>query len=1453
MTFRWIKLCLSASLLIVGLILVLKLTTGSAFAASNLGGDVSHGCPSGCQAVTNNPQSFYSIWSNTAGSVMLTIQYTCTSGQEGFDIVMQNGGDNLTNTNHDDICVGAATGSGGTITSQFDVTGQPDPNNGYYPTIIEIQGVKQGTGGHLTFNIAVSGTATEPDISYSNNTFGHDAPTNQGQGQADWPPVSSNTPSGYQFGDFAASNTFTFSPACNYDSGPAYIAWSGVDYGSSYQNNNIQFVLTNQTTGQTLVTKSKAELGPDGNSNMYYAEFNAVAGDVYNWSWTNESGQNEIVYSIPFTSNSVDKGVQCFKLNYNTTVNSQTLTNTTSNATFENSITNSSNSPDNASYFWSINGQYVKNGDNVVESNFGNIGLNYLGEADGVQPGNSKPDKTNTYNFPATAQSGDRYCEEVASNNSTGIGNNPGNQPVGGNSPYKCVTYKPGGGGGCTSNCNPNPGVVTPRGAVTNATCSATAQYGIDTGYPTSYPINYQLYIRNNRNNTTANGGLNTGYMVTRIATGQFPSSAATTIAPAGLQNYFLAHQSGNDQYTLDFYLRIQDPHDGKWYWVSSGSDVASTVADPITVNNANGPDNIYQHAALNMPFTEGCGPYTPIGYLNGASCTVDGDAPGATWGWVENQQDPSQPVTVYVKYQTSANPGVTYDYTAGSPDGQDYSASGNLPGLPANHAFAIPVSQDANAPIGSATPDLLDGYTYTFYVYALGANQATYYGLPDAAGTPGVTYKGTGYGQVMTSCSRFAVTDTSSDSLSPDDESASSYSTTASVNVGYDDGLDPATYNTNFSPTGGLVMGGCSLTDYMLRGAASTLLPVTAGSTANPYNCAASQTTYQKGTTPIQPAGNPYGPTIDTPIQPGDQYCPYMSTSYGTGTNIIDANGNVLYSAGPTTNLKGVCAVVDDKPFFKVFGSGIKSVGDFQTCSGAGVLDGWNNDNGTFANYDFGSSAQYQALSLGSITGVASGISQEGSYSRPASQLSFANDNNVNNNGTYNPALGGNYADTACPVSISEDQAKIVGQYTSNEAFDGLSSGEYTAGSTTAPENVTIGGGTIGGDSGTSNGQSIAIFVDGNVQINGPITYNTTGWSTTTTAPYTNVPSFTLVATGNIYIAPGVQQLDGTYISNDANGDGGTIYTCGTTFGPESTEDQFGVCNHQLEVTGQFEANNVQLMRTFGSLRDETPQSNTTSTPNNDGSTLFQQEDCAAGNGPPYEHFYQVAGVAMQPAAGTTGCSDYSGSDQAAYILPLSNNSQPKTEELYFFARNGPGDNYYTTLSPGQTPEEVQTYIQTLDQVKYPGSTVNTGVPVGYVVTPPDPRASDGGCTGYNYTDTADYSYPVVPLYKMYNENYNYYTTNINEDTGLQVQVVGCVFKESGDAPTITQQQATNPPVLRGCSNEVDSSYWIDQATCAAEVFNFSPELYLGTPPAQTELEAGGGSDSITSLPPVF
>jgi hypothetical protein len=140
MTFRWIKLCLSASLLIVGLILVLKLTTGSAFAASNLGGDVSHGCPSGCQAVTNNPQSFYSIWSNTAGSVMLTIQYTCTSGQEGFDIVMQNGGDNLTNTNHDDICVGAATGSGGTITSQFDVTGQPDPNNGYYPTIIEIQG-----------------------------------------------------------------------------------------------------------------------------------------------------------------------------------------------------------------------------------------------------------------------------------------------------------------------------------------------------------------------------------------------------------------------------------------------------------------------------------------------------------------------------------------------------------------------------------------------------------------------------------------------------------------------------------------------------------------------------------------------------------------------------------------------------------------------------------------------------------------------------------------------------------------------------------------------------------------------------------------------------------------------------------------------------------------------------------------------------------------------------------------------------------------------------------------------------------------------------------------------------------------------------------------------------------------------------------------------------------------
>ena len=96
-------------------------------------------------------------------------------------------------------------------------------------------------------------------------------------------------------------------------------------------------------------------------------------------------------------------------------------------------------------------------------------------------------------------------------------------------------------------------------------------------------------------------------------------------------------------------------------------------------------------------------------------------------------------------------------------------------------------------------------------------------------------------------------------------------------------------------------------------------------------------------------------------------------------------------------------------------------------------------------------------------------------------------------------------------------------------------------------------------------------------------------------TATSTNIPSFALnVKGGNIYIDPAITELDGLYVaSKDGAGRGGKIYTCGTasgaSFAPMPAASLFNGCHQQLVVYGAFVANQVNLMRTFGSLRDAT------------------------------------------------------------------------------------------------------------------------------------------------------------------------------------------------------------------------------------------------------------------------
>ncbi len=110
-------------------------------------------------------------------------------------------------------------------------------------------------------------------------------------------------------------------------------------------------------------------------------------------------------------------------------------------------------------------------------------------------------------------------------------------------------------------------------------------------------------------------------------------------------------------------------------------------------------------------------------------------------------------------------------------------------------------------------------------------------------------------------------------------------------------------------------------------------------------------------------------------------------------------------------------------------------------------------------------------------------------------------------------------------------------------------------------------------------SGDPVILYRDGDVHINGNITFNTA----TNRDSLEKIPSFILIVRGNITIAPGVTQLDGVYIAQPQNGnpDSGQIDTC--VPGPVG-------CTNQLVVNGAFAANNVKLNRIHGDVASADP-----------------------------------------------------------------------------------------------------------------------------------------------------------------------------------------------------------------------------------------------------------------------
>jgi len=546
-------------------------------------------------------------------------------------------------------------------------------------------------------------------------------------------------------------------------------------------------------------------------------------------------------------------------------------------------------------------------------------------------------------------------------------------------------------------------------------------------------------------------------------------------------------------------------------------------------------------------------------------------------------------------------------------------------------------------------------------------------------------------------------------------------------------------------------------------------------------------------------------------PLAGGDTYCADISVEVNTlpGNQAYVGPGGDKIGGGP--DRQSTCpagtpgegpGVVENKPFFKVNNGTVSAGGAFKSatpsCTGGGTLGGWNDNTGINpAPGDYGAGTQIGALALGPTVGVAS---HQSAFGNSPTALSFANtiggDKTVD---PYSPKLGGDFnpggANCFTEV-IPPPPGPDFTNYPSSHSF---------------PFGI-----------GVPVGHNITVFVTGDVYIGGNVTYAGGGWSV---AGNGNVPSFVLHATGNIYIGKDVTELDGLYEST-----GGKIYTCGTAYAAMPLNQLYGNCNKQLSVYGSFVANQVNMMRTFGSLRDDAGIPGVGGSPGVTGVTS--------------PLIWSYGGPDPPPGSGYT-------------CTPVHEFSPPQD------AATSWNDNQLCVRNDHPVAIGWTTDATSPEYPSNPSPQSRTGLPT---------------CTASWGLAVAPYGYPHdnSPGHFWWDDNYlcsaattlSFSISPSNPSTAAQscANVIepsdpygGGLFQNVNPAGRAwicisnyaagSGATAAHPPYPEACSNGAG----LVVNTCAAEVFYSTPELYLSTPNIGKPSNGAPQWDSVTSLPPLL
>lgn len=310
-----------------------------------------------------------------------------------------------------------------------------------------------------------------------------------------------------------------------------------------------------------------------------------------------------------------------------------------------------------------------------------------------------------------------------------------------------------------------------------------------------------------------------------------------------------------------------------------------------------------------------------------------------------------------------------------------------------------------------------------------------------------------------------------------------------------------------------------------------------------------------------------------------GDEYCAHVRISPAAGW--VGPGGLMAYTSDREAT-SGNCLTISNRPYVHVFGADASAGGGFgDSCT---VKDGKINAYvGTTGLQPRGSGVQLGALAIGSVKGFSS-ASLRTSSPTGSNGLTFANKGSTPS-GAGAPTMGGELGPgfNGCVPDYFESKPSNVAANTSTNNIT-INLPDSVANNTDTRYYRSPPGGTLVINASTiGHANNVAIFVEGNVRITGSIKYSSPDWGT-----IERVPSFYVIAKGgNIYIDPGVTELDGLYVAQPNGTNGGKIYSCSNGTDAFALNSLLANCRSQLVVNGAFVADQIYLTRSFGSLRD--------------------------------------------------------------------------------------------------------------------------------------------------------------------------------------------------------------------------------------------------------------------------